>query len=329
MKYLVLVGLLLLAGCTKTSLVPVWRITPKEVYPASDYLVAIGEGDTRQAAERNAAAALSRMVESNMPPPSADFGLVPDTALLNIQFGEPFIDINRRVHIAGFVSRGETAVAYKKKIAEHAAEILQLTDHSDRAGEPLKKYALRRAAARLALQNNLWIGQLGFIHPAAGKKIVLPYDPASLYKETKRLGHSVTFEIDLKGSASGVTEDVLESELTAIGFSKKRSRPVLSFSGTAAFSETDLIRESLVFMRYKIKVEARNQRDKPVLFLEKSSRAGHLTLDEAKKRAERMLRADLPILTRIGISNLFDRLVEEERSSLILFPNPPGAATER
>lgn len=306
-----LLFLLLLSGCTKTSLIPIWRLTPGDVYPPATHLSAIGEGDTRQMAEINAAANLSRLIEADITSDENHFGIEPDPALFGVQFNEPFVDINRRVHIAAFIQRNEAATIYKKKINKAAADILNILNQSARTDEPLRQYALHRAATLKAHQNDQWIAQLRIITPQAEEAFSLPYDPQEIYEQSKNLAHDITFNIDVKGDAASVTEKTLKSTLIAMGFSQTRNHATLSFSGTADYSKSDLHRGSLIFMRYKIDVEAKNKNGLPVVYLHKSSHAAHISFDEAQKRAERMIRADLPLLTRHDMIRLFNHLTED------------------
>ena len=69
MKTYCLFAVLFLAGCaSQHAEPPAWILNPQSTYPAAQYLSAVGEGDSRRAAENNAAAGLSRIFESQIFP---------------------------------------------------------------------------------------------------------------------------------------------------------------------------------------------------------------------------------------------------------------------
>ncbi|MBL7012467.1 MAG: LPP20 family lipoprotein [Kiritimatiellales bacterium] len=323
--------LLLLTGCASQSInSPAWLLSPQEKYPKAQYLVAVGEGDTRRAAENSAAAGLARIFESQIQAEEtlsettteargaiesfdqfselrANIRIGSSQNLLNIQFGEAFTDRHGRVYTAAYLPRAETAEIYRTRIGENNRAITHLTHQSDAAADPLKKYAFRRAAVRKALKNDLLLAQLDIIFPGTKERLLLHYDPQTLYSETAAAARDVTFSIHLSGDGG----DALREALTGMGFSENE-KATLRFSGTVSFEETDLRRGTLVFVRYHYQLEARTGDGALVLALSGSRREGHINFSQATHRARRSLLAELQTQVPLEVGKTLDRLASAE-----------------
>lgn len=299
--------LALLAGCSapKQS-VPEWVVRPQEIYPRSQYLSAVGEGDTRRAAENSAAAGLARIFESRIQANETLSETARETEetlsriselrtavqigsnqdLLNVQYGEAFAADNGRVYTAAFIPRTQTAEMIRQRMAANSADVLLLSRQSGSAAGPLQKYAFLRAAVRKALENDRLLAQLDIIAP--GIRPALPYDPQSLYSATAAAAQKVTFAVSLSGDAG----DALREALTGMGFSESTD-PVLTFSGSASIDKTDLRRDPLVFVRTLYQIEARDQSGSLILSISDISREGHINSELANERARQALRRNI------------------------------------
>jgi hypothetical protein len=325
--------IILFTGCAShPEGTPAWLLNPQSAYPAAQYLVSVGEGDSRRAAENSATAGLARIFESDIKAAETlsettveSRGSVEtfdqfselrsavrvgsEQKLLNIQFGETFTDSRGRVHVAAFIPRAGTADIYRRKIEERAREIVYLVQQSDAAPEPVGKYAFRRAAVRKALENGVLLEQLRIIHPQARDTLSLSYDPQTLYAETADAARHVTFSVQLP---AGAARDALAGALTAMGFPETEDSPALDFSGTATFEKTDLRRGALVFIRWKLNVEMRDRSGSLKLLFEGGAREGHISFEEAQARAQRAMKGDVEALLRRELGQYFDRLAAAE-----------------
>ncbi len=332
-KYGIWIVPLLLTGCASPPQdLPAWLVAPQATYPEAQYLTAVGEGDSRRAAENSAAAGLARIFESRISAVEtlsetttetrgaveafdqfselrSDVRIGSEQELLNIQFGETFADPRGRVHAAAFIPRAETASIYRKRIGERSAAIVLLTRLSNTATGPVEKYAFRRAAVRKALENDLLLAQLDIIDPAARDTLSLYYEPQTLYTETAAAARNVTFSIENVDEAARAA---LAEVLTGMGFSEKNEFPAFNFSGTAEFKEVDLRRGSLVFVRYRFALEMRTRDSNLALALSGSRREGHISLEEATARAVRSLQTELKMLIPREIGAYLDRLATVE-----------------
>jgi hypothetical protein len=321
-------GLLLLSGCTsQRENIPVWLLQPQEEYPAESYLVSIGEGDSRRAAENSAAAGLARRFKTEIQSVETLSETTTETRgknesfdqfselqshvqigakqeLLNVQFGTAYTDTRNRVYVAAFIPRAETALIYREKILDRGRQIVFLTGQSDAESDPVVSCALRRTAMRNALENDLLLDQLRIIHPQVHAGLTLPYDPQTLYTETAAALRAVTFAVDLSGAAGAV----LRVALTSMGFTENARSPDLRFSGTSSFKKADIRRGELVFVRYSVAVEMRDRSGELLLSFSDTAREGHISEEEARARAERSLRQNLSGQIRRELGAFLDRL---------------------
>lgn len=328
MKQGILSLALLLAGCaTAPNERPAWLLKPQELYPQAQYLVAIGEGDTRRAAENNASAGLARIFESAIQANESLSETATETKkslsriselktqvqigssqnLLNIQFGETFTDHNGRVHIAALIPRPETSAIYRRRIAENSSDVQLLTDLSNQAPGPVGAYAFRRAAVRKALENDRMLAQLDIINPGAQNRFSLGYDPQTLYAETAAAAQKITFSVELSGDAG----NALREALTGMGFSEGNPA-VLTFSGNVDIQPTDLHRDTLVFVRCRYQIEARDRKQNLILSVSDSRREGHINFEQATLRAQRSLRTSITSEIPRRLGETLDRLASPE-----------------
>lgn len=311
---------------------PDWLVQPQSAYPAARYLSAIGEGDTRRAAENNATAGLARIFQSHIDANETlsqtttesrgridafdqfselrtDVKIGSQQELLNVQFGEIFTDRHGRVHIAALLARAETAAIYRTRINENDSSIAQFIRQSQATTKPIQAYALLRAAARKALVNDRLLAQLDIIAPQDRNTLALKYDPHTLYTETAAAAQKITFSLR---NTDKTLNSVLTEILTGMGFSENNNSPALRFSGSAEFENMDLHRAALVFVRSRFTLEARTNDDHLALALHGTAREAHISYEEATARAERNLKSDLQSRVPRELGGYFDRLASAE-----------------
>ena len=296
-------------------------INPQATYAPSQYLVAVGEGDTRRAAENSATAGLARIFESQIQASETFSETVTETAelldriselqtdvqigteqkLLNVQFGEAFTDSSGRVHVAALLPRAETAQIYRQRISENSGAVIHLIRKSDQAPGAVDAYAFRRAAVRKALENDRLLAQLDIIAPHS--RPALPYAPPALYSEAAAAAQKVTFSVSLTGDAG----DALREALTGLGFSES-SHAALLFSGAASVKNTDIQRNNLAFVRWQYSIEARDRAGSLLFSFSGSQREGHINVEQATLRARRSLRSEILKSVPRETGNFLDRL---------------------
>lgn len=298
-------ALLLLAGCASNPAGPPrWITQPQETYPPSQYLVAVGEGGSRRAAENSAAAGLARIFESNIQASESLSETVTETAelldrisklktdvqigsdqnLLNVHYGDAYTDRSGRVYTAAFIPRAETAQIILQKMDENSRAVLHRINRSHQTVDPVEIYAFHRSAVRSALDSDRLLAQLDIIAP--DRRPELPYDPPALYSDAAAAARRITFTVNLAGEV-GMS---LREALTGMGFTETKNYPALTATGTTAIGQTDLERSDLIFVRWFYNIDVRDRKDDLLFSLSDTQREGHINAEQATLRAERSLR---------------------------------------
>lgn len=246
---LILLAPMLITGCkTLTGGEPDWMANPKAVYPEAQYLVAVGEGDTRHAAENAADANLSRIFEANIHSDerlldqsresggaferttdfTADINILSSQTLHNIQHAESWRDERARVHAVAYLDRRETAAIYRGMIDEKNARVHFLMAQAEQSASLLKKYAALRAAGRHAAESKLLLSQLKVIHPPSVPGSTPGYSKNNLRKALADTAKQIRVQIQIAGDdEKRITSCLEETDHTL----RLRGRPARSARG--------------------------------------------------------------------------------------------------
>ena len=189
-----------LVGCMGLHGTPDWVENPKNVYPDSQYLVAVGEGDTRQAAENSAQAKLARIFEAHIESDerlldqthengkaferttdfTTDINILSSQTLHNIQHAEAWRDKLGRVHAVAYLDRRETANIYRSKIDEKTTQIHFLLAQAEQTDDLLSGIrivmrALGVERAMIGIEDN----KMDAVDAIAGR--LVPDSPISVH----------------------------------------------------------------------------------------------------------------------------------------------------
>ena len=150
---------------TKGGPPPAWLLNPYNLYSEAEYLAVIGEGDTRRDAESSAAGSLSRIFETNVQVDSVaiqryneiakDGGyqieneksitetvsLQSQQTLINVQYGDTYLNDTGRYYIIAYINRNLTAQIYREKINKNSEAVMNFLNSSNEASGILRKFA--------------------------------------------------------------------------------------------------------------------------------------------------------------------------------------------
>lgn len=323
--------LLILSGCKNlTGGAPDWVANPKAAYPENQYLVAVGEGDTRRAAENAADANLSRIFESNIESDermvdqtretnkaferttdfTADINILSSQTLFNIQHAEAWHDRNGRVHAVAYLDRRETAAIYRGRIDDLAACVHFLLAQAGQAADPLKKYAALRAAARTAAENDLLLRQLKIIHPPSVASATPGYSNNTIRKALADTAQQIRVQIQINGDDERRMAAVLEELITRYGF-VVGTPALLDITGRIAVSDTGQRTAGLVFVRYELSAQIKDATGTVLAAINNKGREGHVSLEEARVRSFRTLETAIKATGAQRLDAYFDSLVDQ------------------
>ena len=327
---LLAVLLMALPGCKTTGGgVPDWVTNPKSAYPENRYLVALGEGDTRRAAENMADAHLARIFESHIKSDehlvdqsretqntferntdfTTDINILSSQTLFNIQHAEAWQDGRGRIHAVAYLDRRETASIYRDKIHEQTALVNFLQAQTEQTHDQLKKYATLRSALRHANANQLLLQQLKVIHPPSIPDTTPSYSISKLRKAFADTARKISVEITLTGDTSQRLQSVLEELVTHYGF-VIGSPATLTITGKVSVSDTGQRTADLVFVRYALLLQIKGQNGDTLISLSEKGREGHVSLSEARVRSFRTLENTIRPKVKQRLDTYFDSLID-------------------
>lgn len=322
--------LLSLVGCKSlTGGTPDWVSNPKTTYPENQYLVAVGEGDTRRTAEGSAAANLSRIFEAHIESDerildqsretinsferttdfTADINILSSQTLYNIQHAEAWKDSIGRYHAVAYLNRRETASIYRDKIDEQTTRVNFLLANAAQTTELLKEYALLRAANRHAAEASNLLRQLKIIHPPSVPGSTPSYSVNELRKKLAETAKKIRVQIKMEGDDNRRITAVLEEQITRYGF-VIGTPAVLEVAGNVSVTDTGQRTADLVFVRYALALHVKDADGTVLSSLNNKGREGHVSLAEARVRSFRTLENAIKSTGNARLDAYFDSLID-------------------
>ncbi len=295
---------------------PEWLTNPKSIYPDAMYLSALGEGDTRLAAESNASGNLSRIFESKIKVDQTyreryqeltrgtttetqgvsemdrNVGVQSEQTLFNIQFGESYNDKTGRVHVIAYLDRLRTGEIYSSKIEQNAGQVTWYLDKKKSTADPLTQYALQNAAIIVATNNQVLMEQLRIISPNMADFIQLPYDLTELQSALKEMGKEMKVSIAIKGDQDEKVTNTLKEMLGDAGFSLG-DNGVLKITGEIGYEKVDLDKGDQKFVRWEITLDLNDCNGENLIHYYEKGREGHINYPEAMERSVREIEKKL------------------------------------
>ncbi len=323
--------LLGLAGCKSLTGggTPDWVANPKSVYPENQYLVAVGEGDTRRTAENAAAANLARIFEAHIESDerlldqsretgktferttdfTANINILSSQTLYNIQHAEAWQDDRGRVHAVAYLNRRKTAAIYRDKIDEQTTRVNFLLANARETEDLLKKYATLRAANRHAAEAKYLLRQLKVIHPPSVPDSTPSYTENKIRKALAETARQIRVQIAVQGDDAHRITSVLEELITRYGF-VIGTPAVLKIVGSVSVDDTGQRTADLVFVRYTLALQVKEADGTTLISLSEKGREGHVSLAEARIRSFRTLENIIRPGGSQRLDTYFDTLID-------------------
>jgi hypothetical protein len=326
------VACLALTGCKMLSGgTPGWVANPKTVYPEDRFLVAVGEGDTRQTAENAAAANLSRIFEAHIESDerlldqstetgksfvrttdfTSDVNILSSQTLFNIQHAEAWKDKMARYHAVAYLNRRDTAAIYRDKIDEQTARVNFLLASAGNTGSVLKKYATLRAANSYAAQVSYLLQQLKVIHPPSVPGSTPGYSINDLRKALADTAKQIKVQIKISGDDEKRMNGTLEELITQYGF-VVGTPVVLDIAGSVSVTDTGERTQGLVFARYELALQIKNAGGDVLVSVGDKGREAHNTMLQARIRSFRTLDNTIKASGAQRLDAYFDSLIDQQ-----------------
>ena len=328
-----LLAVSLLSGCSRfRHRPPAWVENPKAVYAENHYLAAVGEGDTRRAAENAAAANLSRIFEAHIESDerlldttresgrslvrttdfTADVNILSSQTLYNVQHAEAWKDSSGRYHAVAYLDRRETAAIYMDRIDQLTGRVRFTLEQTEQTGSLLDRYAQLRAASRYATENKRLLRQLRVIHPPTASASAPDYSIIEIQKALADTARQIGVQIRIDGDSDGQMTACLEELITRYGF-VVGTPAILEIAGRVAVTDTGQRNANLVFVRYELTVQIKNTDGTVLAAVNNKGREAHQSQAEARSRSFRTMER---AITTEGVKRLdafFDALTDQGR----------------
>ncbi|MBN2163496.1 MAG: LPP20 family lipoprotein [Pontiellaceae bacterium] len=321
-----------LAGClTLSRQAPDWVNNPKSLYPEKQFLVALGEGDTRQSAENAAAANLSRIFESHIQSDervvdrvvesevdfirntdlTTDINIQSSQTLINIQHAEAWKDETGRYHAVAYLNRRETAQIYREQIEETTQQIEKLLNETTGTGNALRQYALFRSSLRYARENDILLRQLKIIHSSSASASAPSYSLKEIENATAESAHRIHVSIQLSGDPDGKMTNSVKQLITRYGF-VVGSPADLILTGAVSLEDTGKRVDGLAFFRYNLAIQIADAQNAVLVSINDTGREAVTDPAEAPVRCHRTMERTLKSAGVNSLDAYFDKLAHSD-----------------
>jgi len=339
--------LFFLAACASTPAAPDWVAgTKAAAYPDEQFLIGVGQADSKPVAEERAYAAVSRIFKAEVTSQAKDWEsyltlekrgnvrterrltldsvtkVTTDKILENVKIAETWRDQKTGLHSAlAVMNRAAAQAAFRGKIAELDETIgRDVKDARVGADKYLKVRGLRRAI-RTLITRDTYNSDLRVV--TGGRGVAADYSVPGLTRELEKLlNESLVVVVEVKGDqAEAVRQAVMEGlareglPVTARSVPGDTATADLLVKGESRLWPAELPDPRFRYVRWCADFVILNQGDQRVLgSVARSGREGHLNIPEAAGRALKSLQQEVS-------SALAKSLAEH------IFGDPPSDAT--
>jgi hypothetical protein len=318
--------LLLLAACATTPTTPDWVTgTKAAAYPDEQFLIGVGQADSRPVAEERAYAAVARIFKAEVSSQAKDWEsyltlekrgnvqterrltldsitkVSTDKLLESVKIAETWRDPKNGAHSAlAVLNRAAAQAAFRGKIAELDETIGRAVKEAHGASDKYLKVRGLRRAIRTLITRDAYNGDLRVV--AGGRGVAADYSVAGLTGELEKLlNESIVVAVEVKGDqAEAVRQAVMEGlareglPVTARTASGDAVTADLLVKGEARLWPAELPDPRFRYVRWCADFVIVNRQNQLVLgSVARSGREGHLTIPEAAGRALTSLQQDV------------------------------------
>jgi hypothetical protein len=302
---------------------PDWVEGTSKKYPDSQYLIGVGSGDTRQAAEDSAYGAISRVFHTEISQKTEEWEkfLQEDTGrktttsrtvtidqltqvstkkvLEGVKITDAWEDEKeKRVYALAVMDRAHTTAILRDRIQSLDAEAQELVKRAGQREDKIQTVRNLRAAVKALLLREVYNAELRIVSPSA--RGIPPAVGLSTVNQDLRkfLMTEINIGVEVAGPHGGEIRTALLEGLTQRGFS------VAGADGGKADSQDVLVRGKIEFqpvpnpqfkfIRWTAEFElVEKQSGKVFGSILKSGREGHLNLSEAENRSAKAIQEEM------------------------------------
>lgn len=310
-----LVCMLFLSCAGDSGKAPDWILSPSSVYPDADYVSAVGMGVSRQAAESDATAALTREIrqrvqaqviaeesfvretegwsESNNLSSSVDTSS--DVEISGITIQEVYSVRHGKdmdYYALALIDRQQTGTYYKTKAQNNIDVINAKIKEAYKNPNTFSSAEILHEATELAVENELYLDILSVVNSKMRSLLVPDYKSAQAVAELERqMRAAVTVYIDVDQDVNGRIESAFKSILKKYNITTSLDKETASYTlvVTASFTPFEMTADvSNKYARYVLEAAmVESVSGNTVFTFNENGREAHLTESEAIQRALR------------------------------------------
>ena len=300
---------------------PEWIEGKSKKYPDELYVIGVGYGDNRKAAEDAAYAAIARIFQAEIQSKTREWEKYAQTdikgktqstrdiqidqlttvatnkVLEDITIADIWVNDSEKLTYALAVMERRHAVAsLNDKIASSDKDIVDLQKKAMESGDKIESVRLLRSVMKALINREVFNADLRIVNPS-GKGIE---PPVSLISIKQKIHGLLSNEIHIGVQVDGphhvnIRSSIMEG-LTKEGFSVEEKGDVskldILVKGVVEFENADL--PEWKFVRWTITVDLINQKNEKVFgSFTRHGREGHLNFKEAEAKAARALQKEI------------------------------------
>jgi hypothetical protein len=290
-------------------------------YPERQYLIGVGYGDTREIAEKDAYAAISRIFSANVSSISRDYErysqvkamdktdtqekmeierltkVTTDKILENVAIAETWYDSEQKVYYSlAIIDRAKAGNSLKEKIRSLDSQIEEMVKKSKNTIDKIQKLRNLKGAIKNQIQREVYNADLRVIN-LSGKGIDSSISLTELNNELDNfLKNDLAVSVKVTGERGNEVKTAITEGLNKQGFSiaKKGQAEDVIVKGEVEFSEAYIHNPEFKFVRWTANFKLVDKSTGKVIgSINTSGKEGHITIEEAKERASRKLREEI------------------------------------
>lgn len=257
---------------------PTWVDKPYALFPQDRYIVGVGSGDTRDAAEQNAIAEIAKVFQANV---QVDETLIESVLeqskggkhalqtsseiynrsrvtsnqkLKNVKIDRVFFSEDEGLYYAlAYLDRAETARMYRKDFEENNLLISEYFEQAAQESNKLRKLANLNRALALWQINDLINEQYKVLTTGSG--LVQAVSKSALDEAVSKARKAIVVQLRPQGEVPAEVEQYIKEFIGRLGFTigQQNADFVLQFS--LKLSKTNLNRPSIVAYNWQFTIQ--------------------------------------------------------------------------
>ena len=326
---LLLLSLILIWNCS-TSM-PEWYRQRDDYYPAENYILAEGWGQTPEKAIENATINMARIfnvkvsVEENILKRYTSISnmkefeeyyteyseetakLITDQHLVNIRFEEPVYDKKSRTYFTisyiEIIPTARILMDRMKRIQDSMEYYVRMAAGNN---DPLVKYHYYSSAWLFSAKNKMLQEQLDVLAPGIGMKPI--YTFAELESQKNKAAENIKFKIRVNGDSNNRIKQALSTVVNDAGFSAAEDDANVNLNAKASMKKIDIDQDKLAFVAWEFQLKMDKMQSTTALSLMEEGSEGSTNYQNAQMHAYERIQKFIETEFQNKLNEYFDTM---------------------